>query len=308
MSVKYLESGKILQFKAFIESITLKHKKTTKNKNRCTWKATLKSVRVDGKLIKGIGFEMIVTNYYQLINIGDYITFTHRVNNSHKSEKKYEIKNTKNFEILNSPATSNMSYDLKERGLDLIVENIQTDYKNILDKELIPPLVSFFCKEIGMYDTFKYILLGVGGKVGKNKKSLYKTVLEKCKPTFYVVYHLIKDNEIIYIGSTKDLPTRIGKHRDEKVFDQVRLCFCSDKEDMLALENYNIYVNSPADNKTVNLEKVREYEFKDHHHFVNPYKDGVDFFPDYYDSNKYSYSDLYTFNVDLNMVVKSCYL
>ncbi len=81
-------------------------------------------------------------------------------------------------------------------------------------------------------------------------------------PKRYCVYKLYYKEEIIYIGSSYALETRLVSHRQDKVFDKVEVCTAENKESMLNLENYLIDQYKPPINKTLNLKRVGQYKIR----------------------------------------------
>lgn len=80
------------------------------------------------------------------------------------------------------------------------------------------------------------------------------------KPRFYYVYKLYKGANLVYIGSTKGLSSRMAQHsKTEKDFDKVLITRLSDEQEMLALEQYLIYKEDPPENKVVSLALARSY-------------------------------------------------
>lgn len=81
------------------------------------------------------------------------------------------------------------------------------------------------------------------------------------KPRFYYVYKLYKGTQLVYIGSTKGLSSRMSQHsKTDKDFDKVFITRLSDEQEMLALEQYLIYKEDPPENKVVSLALARSYK------------------------------------------------
>lgn len=80
------------------------------------------------------------------------------------------------------------------------------------------------------------------------------------KPKNYYVYKLYLESELVYVGSTVNLESRLVKHLEDKVFDCVKVCEKQTKGSMLHLEHVLIKEYSPKYNKECNLKNVRLYE------------------------------------------------
>lgn len=74
----------------------------------------------------------------------------------------------------------------------------------------------------------------------------------KNKEVFHCVYELYYDNEILYVGSTKKLRSRLASHSAEKkgLFNQVKYTLCSPSE-MAFLEAETIFLKNPIMNSTI---------------------------------------------------------
>lgn len=72
----------------------------------------------------------------------------------------------------------------------------------------------------------------------------------------YLVYVLIKDNQIVYVGRSTDLKARLRQHRKDKTFDRFEYKICKDRHEMQDLEalliqqfnpKYNVRVEKRSD-------------------------------------------------------------
>lgn len=73
--------------------------------------------------------------------------------------------------------------------------------------------------------------------------------VEKYKCTF--IYFLLQNNEVVYVGQTKEGLKRPFSHKD-KDFDEIRLIYC-DENELDEFENKYILKYKPKYNKIVNL-------------------------------------------------------
>lgn len=66
------------------------------------------------------------------------------------------------------------------------------------------------------------------------------------------VYFLLKDNEIVYVGtSDKDCTLRISIHKKDKDFDKYYILECKDKKKREFLESEYIFKFSPKYNRSI---------------------------------------------------------
>ena len=68
------------------------------------------------------------------------------------------------------------------------------------------------------------------------------------------VYHLIKDNEVIYIGQSSNIKKRLYGHKS-KQYDSVEIFHCDTEEERRALEKEHIEKYRPDFNITLNPDK-----------------------------------------------------
>ena len=91
--------------------------------------------------------------------------------------------------------------------------------------------------------------------------AVLRSLLCVYKPRFYYVYKLYKGTNLVYIGSTKGLSSRMAQHsKTDKDFDRVLITRLSEEQEMLALEQYLIYKEDPPENKVVSLALARAYK------------------------------------------------
>ena len=86
--------------------------------------------------------------------------------------------------------------------------------------------------------------------------------LRKCIGS-YSVYKLIDKGEVVYIGSTIDLASRIKSHNSDKYFDNVEVCGVENEVGMLSLENSLIYKHLPKYNKMIHTRYIDKNTMKD---------------------------------------------
>jgi hypothetical protein len=129
-------------------------------------------------------------------------------------------------------------------------------------------------------DNLMYILTSLDKTpVAKRKVSLANTVFKLMNVKQHFVYRLHDNGVVVYVGSSNNLSNRLKQHKADKIFDEITICLCKDKEDMLLLENYTIYGLKPKYNVSVNLSKVKNYQSSCHHVFYHPSASGYDIIP-----------------------------
>lgn len=94
--------------------------------------------------------------------------------------------------------------------------------------------------------------------LGISDYTLYETI-DQLIPKSYIVYKLFLKGELVYIGSTTDINSRLSAHAKDKVFDNVNICLTESKDYMLKLEQKLILVTSPPLNKGCNLSDANKY-------------------------------------------------
>lgn len=65
------------------------------------------------------------------------------------------------------------------------------------------------------------------------------------------VYFLVENNEVVYVGQSTDIASRIRKHQSDKFFNKVFYIECR-KERLNEIENYFIISFNPEYNRTHN--------------------------------------------------------
>lgn len=83
--------------------------------------------------------------------------------------------------------------------------------------------------------------------------------IRKFLPKVYCVYTLYNDKDLVYIGSTCSLDSRLYVHSKDKVFNRVEVCVKATKEEMVNLENHMINTYQPLYNKTSNIKRSKAY-------------------------------------------------
>jgi hypothetical protein len=75
----------------------------------------------------------------------------------------------------------------------------------------------------------------------------------------YCVYQLIKDGVVIYVGSSRQVSSRIQSHKSGEIeFDSVNIEACKSSNDMFDLEAQSIVAFNPKNN--MGLPSSRKYE------------------------------------------------
>ncbi len=278
MNLKSLE-GETVIFRAKIESIYLIKSASSKNyPNR--WAATLTNLRCKGQPVKlnCRNMELDVTKHYHNLLKGDVIKFKSKV----ALNVDNRFKNVNKIEIVKSPLTDKIGNDYFET-LSKVCDNVSTrkngdNLNPKINKEDIFPFIVKSNRENGTVFTFTYLLENIK-TVGWGYKTLYKELLFKSNPEMYFVYQLKRGEDIVYIGSSKGLGSRLTSHKKDKDFDKVLICLCKDEEDMLILENGKIQEIQPEYNKSINLKLARVYKESPHHVFESLEDHTLDFIP-----------------------------
>ena len=107
------------------------------------------------------------------------------------------------------------------------------------------------------YDIICSIFINRRGLRLKNKELV--SFIGKFLPKVYCVYKLYAGEDIVYVGSSYAISTRIHTHQKDKDFDKVVVCIKNTKEEMLNLENAMIDKLKPVYNKSSNLKRSRSY-------------------------------------------------
>jgi hypothetical protein len=74
--------------------------------------------------------------------------------------------------------------------------------------------------------------------------------------TFNIIYYLYMDEEVVYIGQSKDVNehsqyNRISQHRRDKVFNRYRITKIPKELDLKICETYEILKHKPVGNMTL---------------------------------------------------------
>lgn len=94
----------------------------------------------------------------------------------------------------------------------------------------------------------------------------------------YYVYILYKNNEIVYVGQTKQLFFRINNHSKTKDFDQFSYISCGSYQEMMDIETALILELQPKYNKRLGRDYIS----------VNGFRDKIkEYAGDSYDSSMY---------------------
>jgi len=91
----------------------------------------------------------------------------------------------------------------------------------------------------------------------KNKELV--KFINKFSPRVYCVYKLYLDENLVYVGSSYAIITRIATHFKDKLFNSVDICTKGTKQEMLALEHKLIDLHKPKYNKSSNLKYLKLY-------------------------------------------------
>jgi hypothetical protein len=89
--------------------------------------------------------------------------------------------------------------------------------------------------------------------------ALVDSIFKLTKPELFFVYKLYNKGKLLYIGSTKDLRSRLACHKTDKVFNRTEVTLCPDKYYMVRLENYLILNDLPPRNDVINLRLARDW-------------------------------------------------
>lgn len=70
-----------------------------------------------------------------------------------------------------------------------------------------------------------------------NRPNHLRQVIHNTRPLEFLVYQLIRKNEVVYVGKSSSIDKRLLSHSKDKVFDNVLLCKCDNETDQQILEN-----------------------------------------------------------------------
>jgi len=100
-----------------------------------------------------------------------------------------------------------------------------------------------------------------------------ETNCETFKYKRFLIYFLLKGNEVVYVGQTKRGILRPFSHND-KVFDTIKILHCNE-EDLCVLEDRYIDKYKPKYNKTINL--ASNYPLKKARNLIRGFTGNADF-------------------------------
>lgn len=95
-----------------------------------------------------------------------------------------------------------------------------------------------------------------------NSKAAINMLPKSCDPSAPYVYLLWDRDEVVYVGQTFDIKTRIQAHLKDKDFNQISIIECT-KEEIDEVENHNITTLKPKYNKKDNPNYKKPVEFID---------------------------------------------
>lgn len=89
----------------------------------------------------------------------------------------------------------------------------------------------------------------------------------KLEPKYFIVYQLLREDELMYVGKTIDIHKRLSSHLKDKDFNKVLLTRCETEKEQDTLEQTLIERFRPKLNKALNINLVDDSliipEFKD---------------------------------------------
>jgi hypothetical protein len=94
----------------------------------------------------------------------------------------------------------------------------------------------------------------IGKKYYRPNHLLY--LCKQLEPKYFIVYQLLKDGEIVYIGKTSNIHKRLASHIKNKDFNNVLLFKCPDETYQSVLEQTLIEKYRPPLNKSLNLNLI----------------------------------------------------
>ena len=137
------------------------------------------------------------------------------------------------------------------------------------------------------------------------RKSILERILFRFTPYYFYVYQLVRDGEIVYVGKSERLESRIQQHISSgKIFDSVRVYLCTSEEEQNTLENTCILKIWPEYNKSVNMGSAsRNLEIPE---FVDMREFKPDFMPPNPCKYKFNNDDKYYYVQCCGFVKKDC--
>lgn len=89
-----------------------------------------------------------------------------------------------------------------------------------------------------------------------NRPNHLRYLISNLEPKYLLVYQLLLDGEIIYVGKTNNIHNRLVAHSKDKLFDKVLLAKCEDEVNQSALESTLIEIIRPPLNRSLNLQQI----------------------------------------------------
>lgn len=272
VNIKDLEGQRI--------SVVAKIKDVVKYDLEVRFEAILANIKVIGfpKLVVDECVFFTCTSYMDRVVKGDTVQFDARfVGKVNKSNKRkcggIKLENISHFSVVKSVGSNPLP---ESYNLDRLIAYLQTNKLKDMTKEEVYEVAR---KNKGI-NNLLYVLTELDKTpVAKRKGSLANTVFKLMNVKQYFVYRLHDNGVVVYVGSSNNLSNRFKQHKADKVFDEITICLCKDKEDMLSLENHTIDKLKPKYNMSVNLNKVKNYKHSVHHVFYHPNKSGYDVLP-----------------------------
>lgn len=138
-----------------------------------------------------------------------------------------------------------------------------------LDYENISKIFQMYLKR-GDYYSAEMLVVGMAQKNMRSEPMmdmLYALYNRKA----YYVYKLCYEGDIVYVGSSEQPLKRVNTHKKDKVFDDVFIASCTDKQSMLDFEGLEIYTHRPKYNKSCKLVQCNKIKG------VSEYQNIIDF-------------------------------
>lgn len=89
-----------------------------------------------------------------------------------------------------------------------------------------------------------------------NRPNHLRHLIFNLTPTYLLVYQLLLDGEVIYVGKSNNIHNRLSTHSKTKVFDKVLLAKCEDEVSQSVLEATLIDRLRPPLNKSLDLRQI----------------------------------------------------
>lgn len=208
----------------------------------------------------GDEYKIIEYNYYTSIVV-EFLETGNQYESSYKKVKDNTVRDKDKYRIPTVDHNFNPNLCFEE-NIDLLYEM----FKGRTTKEAIAATEGFLCALLEHYKGdkklfYKFVDLAYDQRTENKYFFVFSSVAKKLKPPSNYVYLLMKDGDIVYVGKSTRITSRLNDHRQEnqKDFDSVMIKEVETEYEMDVLENSLIYKLKPKYNKTVRMDYVADH-------------------------------------------------